>query len=170
MAEDYTYTTVTDWRKRAHELAGNVIGLESAAKKQRQQVQELEHQLAQADSNMVALAARNAELAARLAELEPSGFAMANSALIQRVRRLERENAELRARLDAAWEYAQYYRATMYDIEYDDWRGEVLDINEWMADGKPLSGMTQKTKRDWREQQDTDAPLKLAELDEDGDE
>ena len=62
---------------------------------------QLVHALAQADSNMVALAQRNAELAARVAELEPSGFAMANSALIQRVQQLERENAELRARLDA---------------------------------------------------------------------
>lgn len=48
MAEDMTYKPV----QTVAQLAARV--------------QELEHQLAQADSNMVALAARNAELAARL--------------------------------------------------------------------------------------------------------
>ena len=45
MAEDYTYTTVTDWRKRAHELARDVNELTRRA-------QELERE--------------NAELRARL--------------------------------------------------------------------------------------------------------
>lgn len=43
------------------------------------------------------LAARVRELEARLAVLEPSGFALANSALIQRVHQLEAQNAELLA-------------------------------------------------------------------------
>ena len=90
MGEDYTYEQPAVIAVRGTDLDAL-----------RQRVGELEHQLAQADSNTVALAARNAELAAQLAELEPSGFAMANSALIQRVHQVERENAELRAKLDA---------------------------------------------------------------------
>jgi hypothetical protein len=69
MAEDYTYDAVTDvttLRRTAQEANQYALCMEDKANELAARVQELEHQLAQADSNMVALAARNAELAARL--------------------------------------------------------------------------------------------------------
>jgi len=69
MAEDYTYDAVTDvttLRRTAQEANKYALCMEDKANELAARVQELEHQLAQADSNMVALAARNAELAARL--------------------------------------------------------------------------------------------------------
>ncbi len=69
MSEDYTWDggTVTDWRRQAQDARQYALGMEAAANEQAARVAELERALAQADSNMVALAARNAELAARLA-------------------------------------------------------------------------------------------------------
>ena len=148
MAENMTYEPVTNWRKRAGEL---------------------EHQLATVEHNLVALAERNAELAARLAELEPSGFAMANSTLIQRVHQLERENAELAARLNAA---------ILAVIDKAVAAGMDRGVMQWAIDtaiNMPVSiPLTEEAAAalfpDMQPADDTDAPLKLAALDEDGDE
>ncbi len=160
MSDDMTYEPVTDWRRVAQDANQYALGMEAAANEQAARVAELERSLAQADSNMVALAARNAELAARVQELEPSGFAMANSALIQRVRQLERENAELRARLEAVPVEA------IRRIVFDDKRSFGVIRAEQTVAGWLATFDTQHTAQP----DDTDAPLKLAALDEDGDE
>jgi len=87
MSEDYTYPTtptLADLRTRVAELerenaelrerqsaqfersTARLVDVALDAERQAQRVAELERQLAQDDSNMVALAARNAELAAQL--------------------------------------------------------------------------------------------------------
>lgn len=108
MSEDYTYPTtptLADLRAR---------------------VAELERQLAQADSNMVALAARNAELAARL-----------DAVPVPAIRR----------------------------IVFDDKRSFGVIRAEQTVAGWLATFDTQPAQPD-----DTDAPLTLAKLDEDGDE
>jgi hypothetical protein len=75
--------------------------------------------------------------------------AIAKSDLQQLVDAAQRAEAA-EAKIASVPEYARYYRSAMWEYEEDDWRGEVLDLDEWIVDGKPRTGSLQKMKRDWR--------------------
>jgi len=129
MGKDMTYEPVTDvttLRRTAQEANQYALYMEDKANELATRVQELEHQLAQADSNMVALAARNAELAARLEAVPVEALRFWRNPF----------GGNLTAeRIDTAWDAITAW----------------LDAPEAQPD-------------------DTDAPLTLAAIDEDGDE